>query len=61
MANQNLTKELKRSVKETIDPIFEELQEQIEASRFYRQLASFRDKSFESIKTAKNEPKLLQM
>ena len=57
----NLTKSLKKAVNQTIDPIFEELNEQFEAARFHRQLAAFRDKSFEQINTVNDGKKLLQM
>lgn len=61
MANKNLTKELQKSAKKLIDPIFEELQEQFEAARFHRQLAAIRNRSFETSKLVSNESKLLQM
>lgn len=57
----NLTKSLKKAVKQTIDPIFEELNEQFEAARFHRQLAAYRNRSFEQSKPVNNGKKLLQM
>ena len=57
----NLTKSLKKAVKQTIDPIFEELFEQHQSAMFNRQMIAFRDRSFEQSKTVNNEKKLLQM
>jgi hypothetical protein len=42
----NLTKELKKLVKQKIDPIHEELFEQFQAAQFHRQMAKFRNEEF---------------
>jgi|LakMenEpi03Aug12_release.lakeMendotaPanAssembly.Ray.scaffolds.fasta_scaffold444797_2 hypothetical protein len=60
MSKSNITKQLQKAVKQTIDPIFEELQEQYEASRFHRQMAAYRNRIIEQSKPVTNE-KLLQM
>ena len=43
---ENLTKELKKLVKQKIDPIHEELFEQFQAAQFHRQMAKFRNEEF---------------
>ena len=60
MSKSNLTKQLKKAVKKQFDPIFEELQEQYEAARFHRQLAAYRNRSFEQSKPVQNA-NMLQM
>ena len=40
---KNLTNELKKLVKQKIDPIHEELFEQFQASQFHRQMAKHRE------------------
>ena len=42
----NLTKELKKLVKQKIDPIHEELFEQFQAAQFHRQMEKFRNEEF---------------
>jgi hypothetical protein len=42
----SLTKKLRKLAKQKIDPIQEELMEQIESARFHRSLAKFRVNSF---------------
>jgi hypothetical protein len=61
MSKSNITKQLQKAAKKTFDPIFEELQEQYEASRFHRQMAAYRNRIIEQTKPITNEQKMLQM
>ena len=60
MSKSNITKQLQKAVKQTIDPIFEELQEQYEASVFNRQMIAHRNRIIGQTKPVQNA-KLLQM
>jgi hypothetical protein len=60
MSKTNITKQIQKAVKKQFDPIFEELQEQYEASRFHRQMAAYRNRIIEQSKPVQNE-KMLQM
>jgi hypothetical protein len=42
MAKRNLTQEIAKRVKQTTDPIMEELREQYELTRFNKSLSRFR-------------------
>jgi hypothetical protein len=43
MAKRNLTKEIAKRVKQTADPIMEELLEQFEQTQFHKSMAKFRE------------------
>jgi hypothetical protein len=45
MSKRNLTKEIAKRVKETTDPIMQELQEQYEQTQFYKSMAKFREQA----------------